>query len=563
MKDVEVLVIGSGAGGLAAAVALAQAGQRVLVCEQHYVPGGWCHSFTLDGYRFSPGVHYIGRLERGGSLRHIYEGLGVSQDLAFCEINPDGYDHILVGERRFDIPKGKTRYVERLKDRFPHEHAGIEGFFAAVDALHDELGRVDRLHGPLDFVRLPWLAPSLLRWGWRSGSDLISHFVTDPFLRAILAGQSGDHGLPPAKVSAMSHAGIIHHYLEGSFYPLGGGFAIPRAFVRALKRAGGEIRLKTMVERILLTDRRVAGVRLTDGTEIRARVIISNADPEMTFGRLIGRQHLPWKLRRKLDRTRYSVSALSLFMAVDMDLRAAGLDSGNYWLYAHPDLDTIYGQALTDHVVRTGEVPALFVTATTLKDPSKQNRGHHTLEAFAFINYGPFRRWAQQPLNGRDEAYQILKKRLADSMLARIEALVPGFRRRLVFCELGTPLSNAYYLAAHQGNLYGTEKGRFQIGPLAFPVRTPFGGLYMVGASTQSHGVSGATSSGLAAARAILGCAAADLLQSNGPELVIYPSDDTSRWPAKLRHRIAQRQHPTEKDDMRADWADTVPVVPT
>src|SRR5262249_9344132 len=86
----DTIVIGSGSGGLAAAVALARAGQRVLVLEQHYLPGGWCQSFSLEGYRFSPGVHYLGCLGPGGALRRLYEGLGLSDDLEFCEMNPDG-----------------------------------------------------------------------------------------------------------------------------------------------------------------------------------------------------------------------------------------------------------------------------------------------------------------------------------------------------------------------------------------------------------------------------------------------------------------------------------------
>ena len=135
--DYDAVVIGSGIGGLVTAAYMAKSGVRVLVCEQHEVPGGWTHSFTLQGYRFSPGVHYIGEMQPGGSLRRVYEGLGVSQDLEFCELNPDGYDHIFVGDERFDFPKGKANLAARLKDRFPKESAGIDGYLSTVVDLMD------------------------------------------------------------------------------------------------------------------------------------------------------------------------------------------------------------------------------------------------------------------------------------------------------------------------------------------------------------------------------------------------------------------------------------------
>ncbi len=84
MKDkFDTIIIGSGAGGLSAAICLSRAGQKVLVLEQHDVPGGWCHSFQLGGHRFSPGVHYIGLVEEGQSTNDLYRGLGVANDLVF------------------------------------------------------------------------------------------------------------------------------------------------------------------------------------------------------------------------------------------------------------------------------------------------------------------------------------------------------------------------------------------------------------------------------------------------------------------------------------------------
>jgi all-trans-retinol 13,14-reductase len=521
---------------------LAQAGRRVLVLEQHDVPGGWTHSFTLNGYRFSPGVHYIGDLQPGGRLRGVYEGLGVSQDLEFCELNPEGFDHLFIGDERFDIPKGSEHFAARLKERFPQEAAGIDGYFAAVQELTGSLSKLARVDGPGKALSAAGDAFSVLRMARASGQDLIDKYVSDPLLKGILAGQAGDYGTPPSEVSVFMHAGLVRHYENGGYYPRGGGFAIPRAFVRALKRAGGELRLQTRVEKILLRDGRAAGVRLANGEELYAGTVISNADPEVTLGRLIGREHLPPRLLRKLDKMRYSTSCLSLFFAVDMDLAAAGLDSGNYWFYDHADVDGLYKQGQSAHVLDAESPGMMFLTVTTLKDPSKMHGGHHTCEAFTFVDYDAFQQWAGEESGARSADYDAVKEDLSWKLFRFLDRRVPGLMNHVVFWDLATPLTNEHYINATRGSLYGIDKTRNQVGPFAFPVKSAIDGLYMVGASTLSHGVAGVTSSGLDAARQILGCRMRDMLSQDGPPLRIYPSDDPASWPAELQARIARGQ---------------------
>ena len=537
-KTYDAIIIGSGAGGLTAAVALAQAGQKVLVCEQHEVPGGWTHSFTLNGYRFSPGVHYIGGIEEGGSLNRTYRGLGVSKHLQFVELNPDGYDHIVIGDKQYDFPKGKENLKARLIEYFPHEAEGIDGYIEMVEKMTAGLSSLGKVKNPADAVKVAGGTMSLMRWATRSGQDLIEHFISDPVLRGILAGQSGDHGMPPSQVSAFVQAGIMHHYFNGGYYPLGGAFAIPRAFVRELKQAGGEIRLATSVEKILLEDGKVTGVRLADGEDIQAKNVISNADPEITFGKLIGRESLSKKLVNKLDRVTYSVSALSLFFAVDMDLRAAGLDSGNFWLYDNEDVDRLYKLGMSDYILRADEPASMFLTVTTLKDPSKMHGGVHTCEAFTFVDYAAFEQWSDSDYGARPAAYEAEKEELAEKLFRKLEKFVPGITKNIVFWNLATPLTNEHYINATRGNQYGISKSRRQVGPGSFQIRTEIEGLFLCGANTISHGVAGVTASGLSAAKSILGCKRDDLLQQNGAEIKIYPSEDISAWPEHLQKKI-------------------------
>lgn len=523
--DADIIVIGSGAGGLSAALPLAQAGESVIVIEQHNVPGGLCHSFKEDGYRFSPGIHYVGQLGDGGPMREIYEGLGVADDLTFFEMNPDGYEHVQIGQQFMDIPSGKQATIERFKQRFPADARGIEDYFDLVDKICRQLPIVPETKTLLDFLTVPFRTREMGRYGLFSLKRTLDDRMSDPLLKAFLSIQCGDHGLPPSRTPFALHAAVTGHYLEGGYYPKGGGRSIPRAFVRALRKHNGQILLSTPVEKILTEKnkkgRHAIGVRLGDGTELRAKKIISNASPRMTYEQLIGREFLSKKLQRQLDRFTYTTAATVLYIATDLDLAGMNLDSGNYWYTPFNDVEEYYRHSQDPNLVDADECPGVFVGISSMKDPDSFRNGHHTIEAVSFVTYDIFKPWQHTTYDNRPDDYHALKRKITASMLKTIEHIIPGLSDHLVYCNLSTPLTNDHYVKSTNGSCYGTEKTWRQFGPFSFKSRSEIENLYLCGASTTAHGLSGATSSGMGVASSILSCRPSELLRDTGQTLKV------------------------------------------
>jgi phytoene dehydrogenase-like protein len=524
----DTIVIGSGSGGLTAAVALARAGQRVLVLEQHYLPGGWCQSFSLSGFRFSPGVHYVGGLTPGSGLRRIYEGLELTGDLEFCEMNPDGFDHFLIEDETFDVPRGFARWFARLCERFPHEREGLERYFGTCRAVNAGVARCEDLLSFPRALTIPFRAPELLRWGLRTQGALLDATIKDPLLRAVLSAQSGNHGLAPSRVSLPLHASMITHYDDGAYYPRGGAKRIPLALIKALRRRGGQIRLRARVRQIVVERGRAVGVELDTGERLRADNVVSNADPAVTFGQLLPPEH-GGRERRKARRMEYSVSLLSVFCAVELDLRRLGYDSGNYWWYRHREVGALYERM--EKQLPGAQIDGLFLAVTTLKDPGHRRDGLHTLEMFTFVPHAPFARWRGTAPGERGPDYERFKESLGDKMIAAAENVMPGIGRALRFRSVSTPLSNDFYCATPRGAAYGTAKTPWQLGPLSFAATTSVEGLYSCGASTLSHGVAGTAMTGLVAAKAVLHATrVSDLLGPEDGSLRVYPSDRPEEW---------------------------------
>ncbi|MGB3152043.1 MAG: NAD(P)/FAD-dependent oxidoreductase [Maribacter sp.] len=403
----DTIIVGSGAGGLASAICLARAGQKVLVLEQHDVPGGWCHSFYLNGHRFTPGVHYIGLLGEGEATSNLYKGLEIANDLVFFRMNPEAYEHVHIGDYRFDYPNNPEELESRLIQRFPREAKGIRKYLRLVRLVSEELYSLPYIKGFWQKLTLPYRTRHFGKYGLFSLKRVINWHVKNPLLKNILNIQCGDHGVQPRKAAFILHAALMYHYFKGGYYPMGGGGALVKAMTNTVKKYGGEIQTKTTVSRILIEgdiDKKAVGVELGDGFKLYAKNIISNADVGITYNKLVGRENLTSKLKKKLDKTIYSCTSLMLFLTVDMDVKAAGLDSGNIWMMPDKDADDYYNKAMTADISKGKAFEGMFISCTTLKDPSSFDGKHHSIEAITFIDYKAFEKYKDED-NERSREY--------------------------------------------------------------------------------------------------------------------------------------------------------------
>ena len=550
----DTIIIGSGVGGLSAAICLSREGQKVLVLEQHEVPGGWCHSFYLNGHRFTPGVHYIGLLDKGQSTNELYEGLGIANDIVFYKMNKNAFEHCWIGDERFHYPANFENFKASLIARFPHEKKNIIKYLTLVKNVGRQLQLIPKIRGIWQHITIPFRTKHMGKYSPFSLKRVINWHIKDPLLKKILNIQFGDHGLPPAKASFIMHAAIMDHYSSGGFYPMGGGGALVKAMTNSIKNHGGEIRTSSAVKRIIIEGKKkknAIGVELVNGEQIFANRIISNADPDITYLNLIGKEHLSKKLLKKLDKTKYSCTSLMLFLTVDMDVKKAGLDSGNIWLMENKDMDELYDDMQKVDIANGEEFPGMFISCTTLKDPASFDGKHHTLEVITYINYEAFKVFQDEGLE-RSDAYLEFKERLMQKFLNSLERVVPGINENIVHKELGTPITNEYYINTTKGNVYGTEKSLKHIGPFAYKPKSEIENLYMCGASISSHGVAGASYSGIQTAAKILGCRQDDLIKPDDSQhLQIFDAEDSSNYPEWMIKKMDVKRARLERKERK------------
>lgn len=484
METYDVIVIGSGIGGLISAGLLAASGLKTVVIEKHVTPGGYLSSFRRKGFIFDSAVDCISGVSPGGLIHRVLELLDVETQIRFLKIDPIRVS--LFPDFDIAVDADIETYKERLVRLFPSESSGIRLFFERAGNAHSQLISAFNTIISGGFY-LNAIAPGTLRLMDMSYGDMLDDHFSDYRLKAVLSDRCPFIGLPPSKVSAVTMINLIMSYFEhGACRPEGGYQRLADVFIEGIRKKSGRAIFGNGVKQILLDDNnRCKGVRCENGEEYAAQYVISNADFDLTFRTLLG-----GKFRRLADEMLHnpgiSTSFFILYAAVQGDV---GMNSsvGNYPGYSM--------ERFFDPSMEFSEDSIIGVTSASIEDKYRAPEGYNTVVMHEMIS----------PYSGNLD-----KTICVDRTIKKAESIFPDLKGKISVLDAALPST----LERYTGNCRGAAFGWNRIPGFREPGPYGIKNLYIAGHwGAFGGGVLAAAYSGVKAA--------ADILAKEGIKSVI------------------------------------------
>ncbi|MFU8884925.1 MAG: carotenoid isomerase [Cyanobacteriota bacterium] len=487
----DVIVIGSGIGGLVTASQLAAKGAKVLVLERYLIPGGSGGSFKREGYTFDVGASMIFGFGETGHTNLLTRALAdVGQHCATVP-DPAQLEYHLPGGLNVAVDRDYERFIADLSARFPHEAQGIRSFydtcwqvFNCLDAM-PLLSLEDPAYLAKVFFKAPLACLGLARWLPVNVGDVARAHIKDPALLKFIDMECFCWSVMPADLTPMINAGMVFsdRHAGGINYPKGGVGVIAEKLVAGLESHGGAIRYQSRVTQVLIENGQAVGVKLANGESIHARRVVSNATRWDTFGGLVDQEHTPKSETTWRRRYKPSPSFLSLHLGIDATVVPEGFHCHHLLLERWEEMEAEQG--------------VVFVSMPTLLDPELAPEGRHILHSFTPSD---IEHWKQLS----PAEYKAKKAADAARLVQRLEAILPGLGGAIRHQEIGTPRTHRRFLG-RMGGTYGPIPALRLPGLLPMPFNsTGLRGLYCVGDSCfPGQGLNAVAFSGFACAHRI------------------------------------------------------------
>ena len=489
MQQFDIVVIGSGLGGLLSAVLLAKEGMHVAVIEQNKQVGGCLQTFSFDKKVFDSCVHYIGALDEGQTQERIFKYAGISDSLNFKRLDVDGFDKIIFGEEQTEYPQaqGLANFREQLAPYFTNV-ADLKLYTNSLQEVGDSFPLYN------------------LRNGSGIEKDKVSHWnmqrvmnqINDDKLLHVLTGNNLLYAGQESTTPFYVHGLVTKSYIDSAYKCEGRSSQIAKLLWRKLQEYGGVVYRNEKVNQLIEEDGKISKAITENGNEYGAKNFIANVHPAMVLDWMDSKLIRP-AYRKRITTIENSISA---FM-VNIVLKPQTVTHKNHNIYWNKTADTYRAY----NYQREGwpENYALY-----FGEDSQHQGFSDTVAILTYMHATEFEQW-QSTRNitakpsEREIAYHQFKEERASKLISVVAQRYPELQEHIYSMKIATPLTFRDYMGSPDGSMYGLMADVNNQAFTQVPVRTKVPNLLLTGQNIGLHGVLGVSINAIAACGELVG----------------------------------------------------------
>ena len=500
MSNPDVIIIGGGLGGLIAGATLSKFGKKVLLLEQHYIPGGCATAFKRKNYVMEVGLHEMDGLFEKDTKHEIFDFLGVTENIQFKQV-PELF-RMVTNQVDFVFPHGFENAFKSLSEKYPEDKAGIDKLFRFMNGVLEEIYRfpTNKWKVTLMYPVLPLLFPNIVKASKNNLGNWLDKHIQNDDLKLILQGNLLYFHDDPYSMSLLYFSVAQASYIGGGGHFIkGGSQKLSDYLAKVIRDHNGQVLLGKKVEHIIVEKGKAKGVIFKDAfnesapkIEVYAEVVIANAAVPLVTKML----PQPFKdiLEKKIARLKESCSLISIYIGFKKEVKELG--NKNYSTFVNGN------------------------DIQSLKDVKANNKGKWENKTFVFVDYSQVDSglapegksfgvicatdYLSEWENLDTEAYREKKEEVAQIFFKRLEKIIPGITKQIACYEVGTAKTIQRYTLNPKGAPYGYAQTPDQSGRGRLPIESPIKNLYFASAWTfPGGGFTGSIISGFLCATAV------------------------------------------------------------
>ncbi|MDR3218909.1 MAG: NAD(P)/FAD-dependent oxidoreductase [Dysgonamonadaceae bacterium] len=472
MDRYEVIIIGSGLGGLVCANTLAKEGCKVCVLEKNETFGGCLRSYKRRGGIMDTGIHYVGSLDKGQILNQYFRYMGILDKLKLKRLDEDGYDIINLMGKEYKHAMEHENFIETLSHSFPGESRNIRNIVYKFKEIGDLIS-LDTLRNHSKF------STSVLPYFSISAADFLKKNTSNANLRNVIAGTTVLCGGEEENTALYTFSTIVNSNIESSYRFVDGSQQIADLLIASIQAHGGVVRNNAKVSRLIMNGEKITAAEINHEEQIEGDYFISDIHPSTVFEMLDKTKIIKKAYISRINSLKNSMG----FFTLSLILKDNSFPYLNKNFYYYEENNP---WVKSDYAAR-GLRKILFSTSPS-SDSGLYAKVAQVLEP---MYWHEVEKWEATSVGKRGESYKEFKQERAEKLIQYLEQFHPGIKESIVDYSCSTPLTYRDYTGTKQGSAYGIIKDYNNALICLLPCRTRVPNLFITGQNNNVHGMLG------------------------------------------------------------------------